>query len=77
VAADAAMAVAAEVAAGMEAAVVGMEAAHSTVPADAEASALEAAVAGDAAAAAAVVGGSVYGHGHLAGAGASLNLRLR
>jgi predicted alternative tryptophan synthase beta-subunit len=74
------MAVAAEVVAGMEAAVVGMEAADSTVPADAEASALEAAVAEAAeaaAAAAAVVGESVYGHGPLAGAGASLNLRLR
>ena len=48
--------------------------------ADAEASALEAAVAEAAeaaAAAAAVVGEFVYGHGHLAGAGASLNLRLR
>ena len=58
----------------MEAAVDSMEAA------DAEASALEAAVAevaAVAAAAAAVVGESVYGHGPLAGAGASLNLRLR
>jgi len=78
VAADVAMVVAVAMAVvGSTWAVVAV---HSMEAADAEASALEAAVAEVAAAvaaAAAVVGESVYGHGHLAGAGASLNLRPR